>query len=107
MDDLAKLFAEYRDAIPDPEPSADFTPGVWRRIETRRSSVRLFRRFAEAFVTIAAVLTILMGTVLIPHLRKAPVYTATYVDVLAAEQTEEAAAMDALPPRIALPEAPR
>jgi hypothetical protein len=95
MDDLARLFATYRDAIPDPEPSSDFTPGVWRKIDGRRSSVRLFRRFAEAFVTVAAVLTILISSVLIPHLRKVPVYTATYIDVLAAEHSsEESAALE-------------
>ena len=97
MDDLAKLFAAYREAIPDQEPSRDFTPGVWRKIDARRSSVRLFRRFAEAFVTVAAVLTILISSVLIPYLRKAPVYSATYVDVLAAEHSaEESAALDAV-----------
>lgn len=89
MDDLGKLFSAYRDAIPDPEPSANFTPGIWRGIDARRSSVRVFRRFAQAFVAFAAVLTILMGVVIIPYLQREPVYSATYVDVLAAEQGPE------------------
>lgn len=88
MDDLERLFSAYRDAFPDPEPSAGFTPGIWRKIDARRSPVRLFRRLAEAFVTFAAVVTILLGTFLIPRLQTAVVYSATYVDVLADDQTD-------------------
>ena len=33
---LDALFAEYRSACPDPEPSADFMPAMWKRIEARR-----------------------------------------------------------------------
>lgn len=94
MDELGKLFSAYRDAIPDPEPSADFTPGIWRGIDARRFSARVFRRFAQAFVAFAAVLTILMGAVILPYLQRAPVYSATYIDVLAEEHaSEETAAL--------------
>ena len=89
MEDLEKLFSDYRNSLPDPEPSAAFTPGVWRRIEARRSPLRLFRRMAEAFVAVAALATLLIGTFLIPRLQNAPVYSATYVDVLAAEHINE------------------
>lgn len=47
MDDLEQLFAAYREALPDPEPSSAFTPGVWSKIETRRSPLRLLRRLAK------------------------------------------------------------
>ena len=33
---LDELFAAYRDALPDREPSAGFTPELWRRIDQRR-----------------------------------------------------------------------
>jgi hypothetical protein len=88
MHDLDSLFSAYREAMPDPEPSAAFTPGVWRKIEARRSPVRLLRRMAEAFVTLAAVATILIGLFLMPKLQNSSVYAATYVDVLADEQNE-------------------
>lgn len=88
MHDLDSLFSAYRDAIPDPEPSPGFTPGVWRKIEARRSPVRLLRRMAEAFVAVAAVATILIGMFLMPRLQNATVYAATYIDVLADEQNE-------------------
>lgn len=87
MDDLEKLFCAYREAMPDPEPSSSFTPGIWRRIEARRSPVRLLRRATEAFVALAALVTLLIGTLLIPNLQKSPVYSATYIDVLAAEHS--------------------
>ncbi len=94
MDELGKLFSAYREAMPDPEPSADFTPGIWRGIDARRSSARVFRRFAQAFVAFAAVLTIVMGVLILPYLQRAPVYSATYIDILAEEHvSEETAAL--------------
>jgi hypothetical protein len=89
MDDLEQLFTTYREALPDPEPSSGFTPGVWRKIEARRSPVRLLRRLAEAFVTVAALVTLLIGMLVIPSLQKAPVYSASYVDVLAADNSSQ------------------
>src|SRR5512140_2563638 len=88
MDDLEKLLSAYRQALPDPEPSAGFTPGMWRKIEARRSPVRLLRRMAEAFVTVAAVATILLATFLIPQIQRGAVYSATYIDILADEQQD-------------------
>lgn len=88
MDDLERLFSAYREVLPDQEPSPAFTPGMWRKIEARRSPVRLLRRMAEAFVTLAAVLTIVLGTFLIPKIQTAPVYSANYIDILADEQAE-------------------
>jgi hypothetical protein len=87
MDDLEKLFSAYRQALPDPEASADFTPGIWRKIEARRSPVRFLRRMAEAFVTVAALVTLLIGTFLIPSLQRASVYSASYIDVLTADHS--------------------
>lgn len=87
MHDLDSLFSAYRESMPDPEPSAGFTPGVWRKIEARRSPIRLLRRMTEAFVTVAALATILIGLFLMPKLQNAVVYSATYVDVLDDEQS--------------------
>ena len=89
MEDLDKLFRDYREAIPDVEPSAGFTPGIWRRIEVRRSPVPFLRRMTEAFVAVAAVVTVLIGTFLIPRLQTSAAYTATYIDVLAAEHLND------------------
>lgn len=88
MDDLDKLFRAYREALPDPDgASANFTPGIWTRIEARRSPVRFVRRMAEAFVAVAALVTLLIGTLLIPNMQRASVYSASYIDVLSADNS--------------------
>src|SRR5690349_19307187 len=89
MDDLDRLFVAYREALPDPDASAAFTPGVWQRIEARRSPLRMMRRMTEAFVALAALVTILIGAFLIPRMQASPAYRASYVDVLAAETSAE------------------
>ena len=84
-DKLSALFAEFRDLSPDPEVSAGFMPGLWQRIEARRSaSLTIFRRFAQVCVAATVALTVLMGLVLIPHLEKTPV-NSTYADALVAD----------------------
>jgi hypothetical protein len=87
MDELAELFGAYRQALPDPDALADFTPGIWRKIEARRSPVRLLRRMAEAFVAVAALVTLLIGTFVIPSLQRASVYSVSYIDVLTADHS--------------------
>jgi len=85
-DKLDVLLAEYRDACPDPEPTAQFTPNLWRRIEERRTaSAYVFRRLAQICVMTTVALSLLMAVVLIPRLQTLLVYSATYVDVLVAE----------------------
>jgi len=83
---LDALWAQYREACPDPEASAGFMPGLWQRIEARRqANVTVLRRIAQVCVGATLALTVLMGVVLIPQFEKLPVYSATYVDVLAAD----------------------
>jgi len=84
---LDALWAEYREACPDPEPSAQFTPQLWQRIEASRNaraSSLLFRRWAEVWLVATVALAIVMGAFLIPRLQNPPAYQATYIDVLAA-----------------------
>src|SRR5579862_10018200 len=83
---LDAVWAAYKEACPDPEPSAEFMPKLWSRIEARRTStLSIFRRLSQICVMATVALTLLMTVVLIPHLQKLPVYSATYVDVLAAD----------------------
>ena len=85
-DKLDALWAEYRKACPDPEVSAGFMPGLWKRIEARRGSNGIvFRRLAQLCVGATLALTVLIGLVLIPRLEQAPMATTTYADALAAE----------------------
>ena len=82
-DNLDALWAEYREACPDPEASAQFMPMLWRRIEARRQeATSVFRHMAQAWVMAALALTLIIA-VLAPRLRREPVYSAnTYVEVL-------------------------
>jgi anti-sigma-K factor RskA len=82
-DKLVALWAEYRQACPDPEPSANFMPQVWQRIEARRRVTSSLRRWAEACVMAALTLTLLIAAILIPRYQRQPVYQSTYADVLA------------------------
>jgi hypothetical protein len=83
---LNQLFAAYRAAVPDPDASAAFMPGLWQKIEARRTSnVVVFRRLAQICVGATLALTVVMGAFVIPHLEKLPVYSASYVDALEAD----------------------
>lgn len=56
-----RLLAAYREACPDPEPSADFVPGLWRKIEGRQTFGFAVRRLARALITAAAIASLAMG----------------------------------------------
>ena len=88
---LTALWAKYRDACPDPEPSPDFMPELWRRIELRRNAAMslLFRRWVEVCVISALALSVLVTTLLIPRSQRLPVYQFTYLDVLAAADSSQ------------------
>lgn len=87
---LDALFAEYRTACPDPEPSADFMPGMWKRIEARRiATVSVFRHWAQACVMATVALTLLIGAVLIPRLQSDPAANASYVEALVSEHSSD------------------
>lgn len=85
-DRLNALLAEYREACPDPEPSAQFMPQLWQRIEANRNAAASLwlRRWAEVWVVASITLAIVMGAFLIPRYQTPPAYQAAYIDVLAA-----------------------
>jgi hypothetical protein len=85
---LDALFAEYRTACPDPEPSADFMPAMWKRIEARRvATVSVFRHWAQACVLATVALTVLIGAVLIPKLQENAAPSSSYLEALSAEHS--------------------
>lgn len=88
---LASLWGKYREACPDPEPSPEFMPELWQRIEARRQAAvsLLFRRWAEVCVMSAVALALLVTTLLIPRSQRLPVYQSTYLDVLSAADSSE------------------
>jgi anti-sigma-K factor RskA len=95
-DRLNALWAEYREACPDPEPSAQFMPQLWQRIEANRGATvsLLLRRWAEVWLVATLTLAIVMGAFLIPRFQSPPAYQASYIDVLAAADSAADSAND-------------
>ncbi|MCS7315457.1 MAG: hypothetical protein RMI94_07555 [Bryobacterales bacterium] len=87
--ELARLFAAYREACPDPEPSLDFMPRLWERIEAQRSWTREWKRLTEVLVTAAVALSVLLAVVMTHREPAVSFYTNTYVEVLAANYAQE------------------
>ena len=50
---LDQLFQAYRQSVPDPEPSVNFMPAMWAKIEQRERSDNWVGQFAKALVTAA------------------------------------------------------
>jgi len=87
---LDALLAAYRDACPDPEPSANFMPQLWQKIEARQQSSTVFGRLARNLVTAALALSGILGlAVSLSHSRPAALPSESYVEVLAEDQARE------------------
>jgi hypothetical protein len=82
---LDSLFHAYRDACPDPEPSVNFMPEMWAKIEAREASRTVFNRMAKALVTAALGASVVMGLLSASYSQPAtPASDGTYVQALAA-----------------------
>lgn len=57
---LDELFVAYRAACADPEPSVNFMPDMWAKIEARQSSRTVFGRWAKGLVTAALGASVVM-----------------------------------------------
>jgi hypothetical protein len=78
LDALFRAFA----ACPTPEPSANFMPTLWQKIESRQTFTFSFRRIANTFAAAAVALTLGLSVYMyVPHAAALP--SQTYVDVLA------------------------
>jgi hypothetical protein len=84
---LSELFAAYRAACPDPEPGAMFLPGLWEKIEARRSFAYRLKRLSRGVITAAAVVCLLMGLFL-----ARPEPSVSYLEVLSADQSHDSSA---------------
>jgi len=86
---LDALFCEYRDACEAPELSANFMPDLWQKIESRQSTVGLFRRMSGWFVAGSAAASATLAVALLMAPASNPISSATYVDALAADHSTE------------------
>jgi hypothetical protein len=87
---LDALFGAYRAACSGPEPSANFMPGLWARIESRQSAAFSFRRMANAFATAAVTLSLALGVYMAIPSSNPSFYSQTYVETLADANTPDA-----------------
>jgi hypothetical protein len=79
---LDALFRAYADACPSPEPSVNFMPHLWQRINSRQVFTFSFRRMASAFVTAAVALSVALGVYMsVP--RSNPNTPQSYIEALA------------------------
>ena len=87
---LDALFRAYRQACPDPEPSADFMPRLWQKIEARERVPLLFGKLARNLVTIALALSVMMAVAVSLTRLDTRVYSKqSYVEVLEANDLHE------------------
>ena len=82
--ELNELFGRYRDACAVPDPSQNFMPALWAKIEGRRGFLVAFGRLARTGMAAAAAFCILLAVL---NLSDAPVrhLAPTYADALAAD----------------------
>jgi hypothetical protein len=82
--EVRELLHLYREALPEPDASAGFMPGLWARIDARRSVTYSFGRLARAFVTAAVLMCIaLSGTLFTSGYQSPSPAHSSYIDVLA------------------------
>jgi hypothetical protein len=108
--ELEELFRRYRAACPEIEPSPNFMPGIWDRIERNRSFSLVFDRLARSLVTVSAVACLVLAALnFVPRESATPETTrfASYADVLTAADLTIEHGFDSDPtrPQLMLPPA--
>ncbi len=90
---LERLWAAYRQATPEPEPSVNFMPELWARIEAARPSswTLVFARLASRLVPVAAAVTLALGVYIWSPSSSS---STGYVDTLASELLQELASTE-------------
>jgi hypothetical protein len=87
---LDQLLQAYGAACPEVEPSANFMPQLWSRIESRHAFGFVFQNLARMTVTACAALCLLLVCLnFIPPFRDRMIQTPNYTDVLMAEHNAE------------------
>lgn len=87
-DGLSRLFATYRQMMPDPQGSANFMPGVWAKIDQRRASTNWFGRFAKGLVAAAVAAYVILAMISATPADQG-FLNGTYVDALVTEHNSK------------------
>ena len=83
---LDQVFSRYRSAFPDPEPSANFMPELWARIDSRHTFSFVFGRLSRTFASVSAALCLLLAVM---NLMAGPQNFGSYTDALLADSSAE------------------
>jgi hypothetical protein len=86
---LDQLFRSYRAACPDLEPSANFMPALWQKIEVRHSFWFVFERLARTAMTGCAALCLLLLVLNVVTASQNHLNPPSYVDALMEEHSAE------------------
>jgi hypothetical protein len=87
---LDALFAAYRNACPDPEPTPDFMPQLWQKIEARERSSTVLVRLARNLLTAALALSGIMAlAVSVSHSHANSLPPESYIEVLAEDHARQ------------------
>lgn len=87
--ELNSLFTAYREAISAPEASPDFMPGLWGKIEAKRSFVYRLKRTSQLAVAAALAACVLTGVLFTPFTHRDTQLAGTYVDMLAEAHADD------------------
>jgi hypothetical protein len=89
--EVCELFRSYRDSFDGIDGSANFMPGLWAKIDSRRRVTYSFGRLASAFVTAAFLICLIMSGTLLTTQSNQPssAYQSSYVDALADTAADE------------------
>ena len=98
-DELNALFATYKAAVPDPDPSVNFMPELWRKIEARQTMMQRVRKLTQVFVGAAAAVCLLFAMIEVVPAVTRPEVHASYVDALAAAHPADNLASLGIVPR--------
>ncbi len=85
---LDELFQRYRASCPEIEPSANFMPVVWQRIEARRGFWPVFARLARTGMAAAALLCLVLLALNFVTVNQRTAFQ-SYTDALMADHSAE------------------
>jgi len=83
------MLADYRAACPEIEPTVNFMPVLWQRIEGRRGFWFVFQREGRAVMTASAALCVVLLVLNFFYASQTRLNPPTYADALMADHTAE------------------
>lgn len=98
-DELSNLFRNYKAAVPDPDPSANFMPELWRKVEARQFLILRVRKLTQVFVGAAAAVCLLFAMIQVVPGSYRPEVNGSYVEGLAAAHPADSLASLGIVPR--------